>query len=230
MWYSRLILHYYLWILWCFYTNELNHVKKYNLLAKRFNFCKCLQVSTSLPKTSYFKMVDVWLLFCIVMIFLIIIFHAIIDYYLEFNPIFPGMSQPQSDSEGGRNSVSKVRPINGIRSPEPYPVSSKSHFLELASRISIFGLFVLFNMLYWGIILGWLKLACRVLTGLAYPVATTYNIASEWTYNWPSLTYIYIIKKKNIYIQIRKQILNSTSKYSIKMYWLLTFLSRIFVI
>ncbi|CAL4064074.1 unnamed protein product, partial [Meganyctiphanes norvegica] len=37
------------------------------------------QVSASLPKTSYFKMVDIWLLFCIIISFFIIIFHALID-------------------------------------------------------------------------------------------------------------------------------------------------------
>ncbi|XP_063845197.1 uncharacterized protein LOC135091467 [Scylla paramamosain] len=37
------------------------------------------QTSTSLPKTSYFKMVDVWLLFSISVIFFVIVFHVIID-------------------------------------------------------------------------------------------------------------------------------------------------------
>lgn len=42
------------------------------------------QVSASLPKTSYFKMVDIWLLFCILLIFLIIIFHTIIDLHVDY--------------------------------------------------------------------------------------------------------------------------------------------------
>ncbi|XP_069989605.1 uncharacterized protein [Penaeus vannamei] len=37
------------------------------------------QTSTSLPKTSYFKMVDVWLLFSISLIFFVIVFHVLID-------------------------------------------------------------------------------------------------------------------------------------------------------
>ncbi|KAF2364671.1 Neurotransmitter-gated ion-channel transmembrane domain [Trinorchestia longiramus] len=41
------------------------------------------QASSSLPKTSYFKMVDIWLLFCIGVIFLIIICHALIDAILS---------------------------------------------------------------------------------------------------------------------------------------------------
>nr|XP_027221917.1 gamma-aminobutyric acid receptor subunit beta-like [Penaeus vannamei] len=41
------------------------------------------QVSSSLPKTSYFKLVDVWLLFCIFSTFLVIVFHIIIDLSLH---------------------------------------------------------------------------------------------------------------------------------------------------
>ncbi|KAK4310013.1 hypothetical protein Pmani_018391 [Petrolisthes manimaculis] len=37
------------------------------------------QASSSLPKTSYFKMVDIWLLFCVGITFLVIIFHVLID-------------------------------------------------------------------------------------------------------------------------------------------------------
>ncbi|XP_063597250.1 glycine receptor subunit alpha-2-like [Penaeus indicus] len=41
------------------------------------------QVSSSLPKTSYFKMVDVWFLFCIGLTFLVIAFHAGIDFVIN---------------------------------------------------------------------------------------------------------------------------------------------------
>ncbi|XP_053641290.2 uncharacterized protein [Cherax quadricarinatus] len=41
------------------------------------------QTSTSLPKTSYFKMVDVWLLFSISLIFFVIVFHIVIDMAYE---------------------------------------------------------------------------------------------------------------------------------------------------
>lgn len=45
--------------------------------------CVSLQVATSLPKSSNFKLVDVWLLFCTVSTFLIIIFHIVIDLLLD---------------------------------------------------------------------------------------------------------------------------------------------------
>ncbi|XP_069951720.1 uncharacterized protein [Cherax quadricarinatus] len=41
------------------------------------------QVAASLPKTSYFKLVDIWLLFCIFSTFFIIVFHIIIDLLLK---------------------------------------------------------------------------------------------------------------------------------------------------
>nr|XP_045622115.1 glycine receptor subunit beta-like [Procambarus clarkii] len=41
------------------------------------------QVASSLPKSSSFKLVDVWLLFCIFSNFLIIVFHIIIDLLLQ---------------------------------------------------------------------------------------------------------------------------------------------------
>ena len=39
------------------------------------------QTSGTLPKTSYFKMVDIWLFSCIVTIFLIILFHTATAYF-----------------------------------------------------------------------------------------------------------------------------------------------------
>ncbi|XP_071526735.1 uncharacterized protein [Panulirus ornatus] len=41
------------------------------------------QVAASLPKTSYFKLVDIWLLFCIFSTFFIIVFHILIDAFLH---------------------------------------------------------------------------------------------------------------------------------------------------
>ncbi|XP_076063488.1 uncharacterized protein LOC143038343 [Oratosquilla oratoria] len=46
------------------------------------------QVSDSLPKTSNFKMIDVWLLFCIMSSFVIILFHALIDHVYTQGGLF----------------------------------------------------------------------------------------------------------------------------------------------
>ncbi|XP_071548102.1 uncharacterized protein [Panulirus ornatus] len=41
------------------------------------------QTSNSLPKTSYFKLVDVWLFFAIVMIFVVVLLQTLIDFSLQ---------------------------------------------------------------------------------------------------------------------------------------------------
>ncbi|MCL4130380.1 UNVERIFIED_CONTAM: hypothetical protein GTU68_051643 [Idotea baltica] len=39
------------------------------------------QTSNSLPKTSYFKLVDVWLFFSTVIIFIVVLFHTLAEYH-----------------------------------------------------------------------------------------------------------------------------------------------------
>ncbi|XP_042204943.1 uncharacterized protein LOC121854377 [Homarus americanus] len=80
------------------------------------------QTSTSLPKTSYFKMVDVWLLFSISLIFFVIVFHVIIDMASEGK--FISMSSRSL-------SPVKVAPVG-----EVIPVVSKDAPGHLPSIIS----------------------------------------------------------------------------------------------
>ncbi|XP_068220245.1 uncharacterized protein [Palaemon carinicauda] len=42
------------------------------------------QTSNSLPKTSYFKLVDIWLFFAIVMIFIVVLLQTLIDFSEQF--------------------------------------------------------------------------------------------------------------------------------------------------
>lgn len=115
------------------------------------------QVSSSLPKTSYFKMVDVWLLFCIVMSFLIIIFHVVIDLSLKDLINYGSYQSPQE--------VTKVVPLSeeGALSPTPPPsknsITDKFYSITTKGYISmaqygIFSILVLFNMVYWSYIFG----------------------------------------------------------------------------
>ncbi|CAL4120969.1 unnamed protein product, partial [Meganyctiphanes norvegica] len=41
------------------------------------------QTAQVLPRTSYVKMVDIWFLFCISILFFIIIFHFVTSFYYE---------------------------------------------------------------------------------------------------------------------------------------------------
>ncbi|XP_071530491.1 uncharacterized protein [Panulirus ornatus] len=109
------------------------------------------QVSASLPKTSYFKMVDVWLLFCIVMSFLIIIFHAIIDNSL-------GELTPRESPSSLFSPPKKVQPHSpGRRTPSrDYDghtnVNKVATTVIAVSRVIILFLFVLFSLIYWSYI------------------------------------------------------------------------------
>lgn len=112
------------------------------------------QVSSSLPKTSYFKMVDVWLLFCIVISFLIIIFHAIIDNSLDDS--IPGVvSSPLP-------VLTKVKPVTEsplvVSSPLPLrsykKVNNITQGFILIARYTVIVLFILFNLIYWSYIFG----------------------------------------------------------------------------
>lgn len=101
-------------------------------------------------------MVDVWLLFCIVMSFLIIIFHVVIDLSLK-DMVNYGSYQPPQE-------VTKVVPLSeeGALSPTPPPKNSltaKFYSITTKGYISmaqygIFSILVLFNMVYWSCIFG----------------------------------------------------------------------------
>lgn len=126
------------------------------------------QVSASLPKTSYFKMVDIWLLFCIFVIFFIIIFHTIIDLHVDYrehksqwsassrkawnDPISPAGIQQltvHSSSSGGGTLPSEAALIF----PKRWQLSKKNfdvHFYIKTSRITMSVLFLFFNLVYWG--------------------------------------------------------------------------------
>ncbi|XP_076041999.1 uncharacterized protein LOC143025904 [Oratosquilla oratoria] len=100
------------------------------------------QVSASLPKTSYFKMVDIWLLFCIAIIFIIIVFHSIIDIKVNEEAFFP---------EG----ATRVQPRH---KPDPLfgavlPKNSQTQKLVLFARSFMITGFIVFNVIYWGYIL-----------------------------------------------------------------------------
>lgn len=97
------------------------------------------QVSSSLPKTSYFKMVDVWFLFCIGLTFLVISFHAVVDYVInteeEKTPVLrPGWVGP---------NVSKGTVKDQLKVNQRVMTSTK--VLVLVS-------FAVFNLGYWGYI------------------------------------------------------------------------------
>lgn len=108
------------------------------------------QVSQSLPKTSYFKVVDIWLLFCIIVIFLIILFHSIIDAYVDYHPEHMAVT-PASWTSAGENEKAKSRKLrNLIKNCTHGSDYTKLQLWIFVSRILTAVLFSLFNIAYWG--------------------------------------------------------------------------------
>ncbi|KAK4315441.1 hypothetical protein Pmani_013358 [Petrolisthes manimaculis] len=75
------------------------------------------QTSTSLPKTSYFKMVDVWLLFSISLIFFVILFHVLID--LARDGKLSTSSSSSNKGSGGITEKEHQRRPQGISTVKP---------------------------------------------------------------------------------------------------------------
>ncbi|XP_066973211.1 uncharacterized protein [Macrobrachium rosenbergii] len=97
------------------------------------------QVSETLPKTSYFKMVDVWLLFCIGITFLVIIFHAVIDSIL-----YQGANQGASLPTTGNSWLA-----NGKSTSEDVTYTNIGKRMVLLAKVVTMIVFVIFNMAYW---------------------------------------------------------------------------------
>ncbi|KAK7084745.1 hypothetical protein SK128_000419 [Halocaridina rubra] len=137
------------------------------------------QVSTSLPKTSYFKMVDIWLLFCIILIFFIMVFHTIIDLHIDYGDCVGAtdsttfFKRRQNNSGVQRSSSGKVTKIDVKPSSEdndiPELAAEESNvlgwlqchfnlpfmkkdlqFYITASKWTVFIMFSCFNLIYWG--------------------------------------------------------------------------------
>ncbi|XP_071540687.1 uncharacterized protein [Panulirus ornatus] len=151
------------------------------------------QASSSLPKTSYFKMVDVWLLSSIFFIFIIIVLHTVIDRVREWEPTSkdpsgakkisasPAPSEKSSSSNTVHPSEAEVK-VGGAEAPRPTDVEEPSSSwwgldlcvkqstscgsldatppprplyekIILGARALVLALLVLFNIIYWAIVL-----------------------------------------------------------------------------
>ncbi|XP_047470519.1 glycine receptor subunit alpha-2-like [Penaeus chinensis] len=129
------------------------------------------QASSHLPKTSYFKMVDVWLLTCIVVIFIIIVFHVLIDRAFEraekaptATPAAPSLSPAKqamkvypsertATTASSRNPIGAVGPLSAgrntslrLRQRVRTPLYQN---LILGARLAVFAALLTFNVVYW---------------------------------------------------------------------------------
>ncbi|KAK4304085.1 hypothetical protein Pmani_023955 [Petrolisthes manimaculis] len=114
------------------------------------------QASSSLPKTSYFKMVDIWLLFCVGITFLVIIFHVLIDNRYVAEMSNSKLKQPQqSPVKAFHDPVEFREVLLGLRgrfrwSPKNMTVSQLESLAKIFNLVLIVG----FIIGYLGYILG----------------------------------------------------------------------------
>ncbi|XP_071539015.1 uncharacterized protein [Panulirus ornatus] len=107
------------------------------------------QASSSLPQTSYFKMVDIWLLFCVGITFLVIIFHILID-----NRLFSQSNQtkvkplPMPGLYGGDEQ------LLGLRGRCRWAPSISVEQLEMVAKVFVFLLIISFIIGYLTYIVG----------------------------------------------------------------------------
>ncbi|XP_069949577.1 uncharacterized protein [Cherax quadricarinatus] len=106
------------------------------------------QTSNSLPKTSYFKLVDVWLFFSIVIIFFVVMLQTLVDFAADKN-WFSCLSNKKStkiqvlDKTGRRTKEAFMGPS--------FPRVAGQYDMAVLnfSRIIIPILFFIFNIIYW---------------------------------------------------------------------------------
>ncbi|XP_027215293.2 glutamate-gated chloride channel alpha-like [Penaeus vannamei] len=111
-----------------FFRTSIFDVRMMAALTVQLVLCTLFsQISATLPMTSYFKMVDVWLMFCIGITFLVILFHAITDHVVN-----------REDARGGGSFIKvvpKVKPEvkgHGLKAEE----RSVERKLLLGSQLS----------------------------------------------------------------------------------------------
>nr|XP_045625856.1 uncharacterized protein LOC123775072 [Procambarus clarkii] len=129
------------------------------------------QMSNSLPKTSYFKLVDVWLFFAIVIIFVVVILQTLIDFFAD-KDIFSCFSPKSSTliqvlEKKPKRNQNDERKSRDLSMGSSFPKVSGGGFPQVPgggfprvpglanlamlkfSRILIPIVFVLFNIIYW---------------------------------------------------------------------------------
>ncbi|XP_066941354.1 uncharacterized protein [Macrobrachium rosenbergii] len=99
------------------------------------------QASSSLPQTSYFKMVDIWLLFCVMVTFLVILFHILIDKRFSQQTQVKNVSPFSPD---GKTMINRYF---------EKATSMSLETLEFLAKVIVFILFVVFIVSYVVVIL-----------------------------------------------------------------------------
>ena len=98
--------------------------------------------SSALPDTAYIKMIDIWFLYCILMLFVIITVHVVVEHLEKAGagsavfPVVKVKSQATYSTTPGSRAV--MRPDRIIRIMRTYVIPSST---------------IVFNMTFWGILI-----------------------------------------------------------------------------
>ncbi|KAK8375461.1 hypothetical protein O3P69_008356 [Scylla paramamosain] len=111
------------------------------------------QVSASLPKTSYFKMVDLWLIFCISITFITIIFHVVVDNVMHGEPATSGSTVWVNSL--AKSKLGPVVPGHTATAASPSVPGREvvGKRVVTATKVMVPVVFIIFNSCYWGYIM-----------------------------------------------------------------------------
>ncbi|XP_069995299.1 uncharacterized protein [Penaeus vannamei] len=114
------------------------------------------QTSETLPKTSYFKMVDIWLFFCIVIIFMVILIHTA-SICVQDDDEMCAMDDQTHGNDGSNDRFGgQVRAGNGLKKLHircKRRVRVTPSFILTFGKISIPFVVGIFNIIYWSLAL-----------------------------------------------------------------------------
>lgn len=114
------------------------------------------QTSETLPKTSYFKMVDIWLFFCIVIIFMVILIHTASICVQDDDEICTQDDQSDRNDRANNPFGGQERDGNGFKKVHAMckrRVRVTPTFILTFGKLSIPFVVGVFNIIYWSLAL-----------------------------------------------------------------------------
>ena len=107
------------------------------------------QTSENLPRTSYIKMVDIWYMSVISLLFLIIVFHMIVEFIDRHKVKIIPFQPPKVSS---KDSKFKAHFSNFFQPPDEKnedPHATAEHLMKIARYCVVPAIFVVFNATFW---------------------------------------------------------------------------------
>ena len=134
---------------------EITYIANFVCSIIHLKFVVCyihLQVASALPNTSYFKMVDIWLLFCIFSAFLVIVFHVFVSLTDSSGKVEEKNETWNEETVKRGKHVKRCwfpKVANKKRNASCFTNFFNNRAITKLSKIVTFLLFVIFNVIYW---------------------------------------------------------------------------------